>query len=79
MSYTERISQQQIGEEWLRKRKERGFYVVVDGSSLEDGLKSLIQCSGLGRVSPNIMLIGYKNNWQTAPLNNLKTYVRLIQ
>ncbi|XP_045514149.1 bumetanide-sensitive sodium-(potassium)-chloride cotransporter-like isoform X1 [Pieris brassicae] len=79
LSYTERAMQQQVGEEWLHTRKERGFYVVVDGCSLEDGLRNLIQCSGLGRVSPNIMLIGYKNNWQKAPFNKVKTYVKLIQ
>ncbi|XP_047506433.1 bumetanide-sensitive sodium-(potassium)-chloride cotransporter-like [Pieris napi] len=79
LSYTDRALQQQVGEEWLHTRKERGFYVVVDGCSLEDGLRNLIQCSGLGRVSPNIMLIGYKNNWQKAPFNKVKTYVKLIQ
>ncbi|CAK1542154.1 unnamed protein product [Leptosia nina] len=79
MSYTNRITQQELGEEWLHSRKERGFFVVLDGCSLEDGVRTLLQSAGLGRLTPNILLIGYKSSWVNAPLNKLKDYVKMIQ
>ncbi|XP_045501321.1 bumetanide-sensitive sodium-(potassium)-chloride cotransporter-like isoform X2 [Colias croceus] len=79
LTYAQRLRFQRLGEEWLRSRKHRGFYVVVDGCSLEDGIRTVIQSSGLGRLTPNIVLIGYKSYWMKSPLNKLKTYVRMIQ
>ncbi|XP_050667992.1 bumetanide-sensitive sodium-(potassium)-chloride cotransporter-like [Leptidea sinapis] len=79
LSYSERLECLQRGEGWLQSRKHRGFFVVIDGFSFEDGLRAAIETAGLGRLSPNIVLIGYKNHWAKAPLNKLKEYVRMIQ
>uniref|UniRef100_A0A1I7XVJ4 Solute carrier family 12 member 3 n=1 Tax=Heterorhabditis bacteriophora TaxID=37862 RepID=A0A1I7XVJ4_HETBA len=49
--------------EWLRKRHIKSFYSSVANSSIRAGAQSLIQVSGLGKLRPNIILIGFKSNW----------------
>ncbi|PIO59437.1 amino acid permease, partial [Teladorsagia circumcincta] len=49
--------------EWLRKRRVKAFYVSVANSSLRAGSQSLLQVCGLGKLRPNIILIGFKTNW----------------
>ncbi|KPJ09894.1 Bumetanide-sensitive sodium-(potassium)-chloride cotransporter [Papilio machaon] len=79
LSYTEKTSRKQIGESWLRSRKIRGFYTLLDGFSFESGVRALIQAAGLGKLAPNIMLIGYKSNWMKDNPDSLRSYVRVIQ
>ncbi|KAK6053002.1 solute carrier family 12 member 3 domain protein, partial [Cooperia oncophora] len=49
--------------EWLRKRRVKAFYVSVANASLRAGSQSLLQVCGLGKLRPNIILIGFKTNW----------------
>ncbi|XP_075048286.1 solute carrier family 12 member 3-like [Mixophyes fleayi] len=63
---------------WLNKRKVRSFYSVIHESTLRAGAKSLMQVSGLGRLKPNTMVLGYKNNWQKVPGQCLEEYVGII-
>ncbi|KHJ90358.1 amino acid permease [Oesophagostomum dentatum] len=49
--------------EWLRKRHVKAFYVAVANASLRVGAQSLIQVCGLGKLRPNIILIGFKTDW----------------
>ncbi|EYC27812.1 hypothetical protein Y032_0008g197 [Ancylostoma ceylanicum] len=49
--------------EWLRKRRVKAFYAAVANPSLRAGAQSLIQVCGLGKLRPNIILIGFKTNW----------------
>jgi hypothetical protein len=38
----------------------QGFYTVTESSSLEEGAKSCITLSGLGKLAPNMILMGFK-------------------
>ncbi|KAK6755992.1 hypothetical protein RB195_014406 [Necator americanus] len=49
--------------EWLRKRRVKAFYAAVANASLRAGAQSLLQVCGLGKLRPNIILIGFKTNW----------------
>ncbi|VDP54889.1 unnamed protein product [Heligmosomoides polygyrus] len=49
--------------EWLRKRRVKAFYAAVANASLRAGSQSLLQVCGLGKLRPNIILIGFKTNW----------------
>ncbi|VDK47182.1 unnamed protein product [Cylicostephanus goldi] len=49
--------------EWLRKRHVKAFYTAVANVSLRAGAQSLLQVCGLGKLRPNIILIGFKSNW----------------
>ena len=37
-----------------------------------------MQCSGLGKLRPNIVVIGYKNDWQTDSIQKVEDYVNIL-
>ncbi|VDM68295.1 unnamed protein product [Strongylus vulgaris] len=49
--------------EWLQKRRVKAFYAAIANVSLRAGAQSLLQVCGLGKLRPNIILIGFKTNW----------------
>uniref|UniRef100_A0A6Q2XXM5 Uncharacterized protein n=1 Tax=Esox lucius TaxID=8010 RepID=A0A6Q2XXM5_ESOLU len=54
---------------WLNRRKVRSFYTPFTGDCLREGAKHLLQASGLGKLKPNTLIMGFKNNWkEKAPL-----------
>lgn len=64
---------------WLRVNKVKAFYSVVDGATFQDGATSLMQACGLGKMKPNILLMGYKQDWSTCPRKNLVMYFNVMQ
>ncbi|CAM4645442.1 solute carrier family 12 member 3-like [Caretta caretta] len=64
--------------EWLNRRKVRSFYTLITAPDLRRGAHSLMQVSGLGRLKPNTVVLGYKQNWQTDSPHNLENYVATI-
>merc|ERR1719264_609070 len=48
---------------WLTDRKIKGFYTVTESNSFEEGTKSCLNLAGLGKLSPNMMLVGFKADW----------------
>uniref|UniRef100_A0AAX7T8H9 Solute carrier family 12 member 10, tandem duplicate 1 n=1 Tax=Astatotilapia calliptera TaxID=8154 RepID=A0AAX7T8H9_ASTCA len=48
---------------WLNKRKVRSFYTQFTANTLRDGVRYLMQASGLGKLKPNTLVIGFKSNW----------------
>ena len=37
------------------------------------------QASGIGKLKPNILLMGFKENWQTSERNEIVDYVEVMQ
>ncbi|ETE66059.1 Solute carrier family 12 member 3, partial [Ophiophagus hannah] len=35
--------------------------------------------AGLGRMKPNILVLGYKNNWQAAHPQTVEEYIGILQ
>lgn len=52
---------------------------MVDGANFQDGTTSLLQAAGLGKMRPNILLMGYKQDWATCPRENLNMYFNVMQ
>ncbi|NXA53047.1 S12A3 protein, partial [Nothocercus julius] len=63
---------------WLIKRKIKAFYTDVVAEDLRSGVQILIQASGLGKMRPNILALGYKRNWQTAHPQTVEDYVGIL-
>ncbi|XP_076640567.1 sodium chloride cotransporter 69 isoform X1 [Colletes latitarsis] len=63
---------------WFRANKIKAFYSLVDGASFQDGATSLLQAAGLGKMRPNILLMGYKQDWITCPRKNLNMYFNVM-
>ncbi|KAF7686792.1 hypothetical protein HF521_015185 [Silurus meridionalis] len=63
---------------WLNKRKVCAFYTPFKGNSLREGTQQLMQASGLGKLKPNTLVMGFKNNWKECSPNHLEDYVNTI-
>lgn len=79
LSYKLRKATLEQGNKWLTARKIKAFYSVIDDVSFTEGVRALMQVSGIGKFSPNMVLMGYKANWQTCNRRDLKTYFHTLQ
>ncbi|NP_001128603.2 solute carrier family 12 member 10, tandem duplicate 3 [Danio rerio] len=64
--------------DWLNQRKVRAFYTSFTADSLTEGTHSLMQASGLGKLKPNTLVLGYKTNWQECKPERLQDYFNTI-
>lgn len=67
------------GQRWLAARKVKAFYNVVEGLDFETGVRALIQTSGVGKLAPNIVLMGYKSDWSSCARKDLLSYYSVLQ
>nr|XP_056721797.1 solute carrier family 12 member 1 [Euleptes europaea] len=63
---------------WLAKNKRKAFYAAVAADSFRDGVKSLLQASGLGRMKPNTLVLGFKKDWRDATGGQVENYIGII-
>ncbi|XP_023695274.2 solute carrier family 12 member 3-like isoform X2 [Paramormyrops kingsleyae] len=68
----------EVQVKWLNQRKIRAFYTPFVASSLREGTRCLLQATGLGKLKPNTLVMGFKNNWQECSPNILEDYVCTI-
>ncbi|CAK1580927.1 unnamed protein product [Parnassius mnemosyne] len=78
LSYKERANRARAADEWLRGRKVRAFPASVSGFAFETGARALMQAAGVGRLAPNVLLMGYKADWATAPSADLVAYFNVL-
>ncbi|XP_041980816.1 bumetanide-sensitive sodium-(potassium)-chloride cotransporter [Aricia agestis] len=63
---------------WLARRKIKAFYTIVDDTPLKDGASALLQASGLGKLKPNILLMGVREDWESSTRQELVDYVDIL-
>ncbi|XP_048828420.1 solute carrier family 12 member 3 [Brienomyrus brachyistius] len=63
---------------WLNKRQVRSFYRGVVAVDLRSGVQMLLQASGLGRMKPNVLVLGYKKNWRKDKPCCMDNYIGVI-
>lgn len=56
-----------------------GFTSVVVAPTLLEGVTSLLQISGLGKLKANTVILGYKYKWQMADVDALEEYREIIR
>lgn len=66
-------------QNWLYYHKIKAFFASVDDTTFEIGAQSLMQTSGLGKLRPNILMMGYKSDWQTCKKEELSIYFNVMQ
>uniref|UniRef100_A0A8C1CM65 Solute carrier family 12 member 10, tandem duplicate 1 n=1 Tax=Cyprinus carpio carpio TaxID=630221 RepID=A0A8C1CM65_CYPCA len=76
MSVSQRNSNEMI--KWLNQRKVRSFYTSFKASDLREGARHLLQASGLGKMKPNILVMGFKMNWQESSSKGIEDYINTI-
>uniref|UniRef100_A0A3Q4H9D3 Solute carrier family 12 member 2 n=1 Tax=Neolamprologus brichardi TaxID=32507 RepID=A0A3Q4H9D3_NEOBR len=50
-------------QRYLNKKRIKAFYAPVFSDNLRHGAQLLLQAVGLGRLKPNTLVMGFKNNW----------------
>jgi solute carrier family 12 sodium/potassium/chloride transporter 2 len=59
---------------WLNANKIKAFYTLVDGISFEKAVRALLQATGIGKMKPNVIMMGYKSNWKNCSPEELAEY-----
>jgi len=64
---------------WLRLHKTSAFYSLLDNVGFSDGVGTLLQTTGIGKMKPNTLLLGYHNQWRTGKGLPIEEYFGSIQ
>jgi solute carrier family 12 sodium/potassium/chloride transporter 2 len=51
----------------------------VDGISFEKAARALLQATGIGKMKPNVLMMGYKSNWKNCSPEELAEYFNILQ
>ncbi|KAJ8287269.1 hypothetical protein GJAV_G00049610 [Gymnothorax javanicus] len=65
-------------QRWLLRTETKAFYTPVFADDLRQGAQYLMQAAGLGRLKPNTLVMGFKNNWKEGDMRDVETYINLI-
>lgn len=63
---------------WLHANKIKAFYTLVDGIKFEMAIRALLQASGIGKMKPNVLMMGYKSNWRNCNTEDLAEYFTVL-
>jgi solute carrier family 12 sodium/potassium/chloride transporter 2 len=63
----------------LRTNKIKAFYALVDGINFEMAAMALMQATGIGKMKPNVLMMGYKSNWKNCNSEELAEYFSVLQ
>ncbi|KAL6479578.1 hypothetical protein MHYP_G00130110 [Metynnis hypsauchen] len=63
---------------WLNQEKRKAFYAAVASETFREGVESLLQASGLGRLRPNTLMLGFKRDWRNADIADVQEYVGVL-
>ncbi|XP_075908736.1 solute carrier family 12 member 1-like isoform X3 [Petromyzon marinus] len=65
-------------QRWLLKEHKKAFYSPVCSHDLREGVQVLLQAAGLGRMKPNILVLGFKKDWRRADGAAVESYIHAI-
>ncbi|XP_074474552.1 solute carrier family 12 member 2-like isoform X1 [Sebastes fasciatus] len=65
-------------QRWLLKNETKAFYTPVFAEDMRQGAQYLLQAAGLGRLKPNTLVLGFKNDWRDGDMMNVETYISMI-
>ncbi|XP_078036652.1 sodium potassium chloride cotransporter [Augochlora pura] len=78
LSYRLRSVRLRNGYAWLHRHRIKSFYHMVEELSFERGASALMQVTGVGKLAPNIVLMGYKTHWATCNHKDLQEYFNVL-
>ncbi|XP_026685693.1 bumetanide-sensitive sodium-(potassium)-chloride cotransporter [Diaphorina citri] len=79
LSFKRRTNRTAAAIKWLQQNKDKAFYVLVDDGQFDDNVAALMKSAGLGKLRPNVIMLGFKNDWMTCPVSDLNAYYNVIQ
>ncbi|XP_075225532.1 sodium potassium chloride cotransporter [Lycorma delicatula] len=78
LSHKTRLARTRQGMSWLSVRKIKSFFTILDGLKFELGARGVMQAAGVGRMRPNVLMLGYKNNWPSCTREELQAYFNVM-
>ncbi|KAK4881311.1 hypothetical protein RN001_004630 [Aquatica leii] len=78
LSYRARANKTKLAYQWLRNHKIKAFYSIIDGMPFETSAKALLQTTGIGKLSPNVLMMGFKNDWRVCNTDALNSYFNIL-
>ncbi len=51
----------------------------MDNISFSNGVGTLLQATGIGKMKPNILLLGYQSEWKTSRNSEIDEYFTAIK
>ncbi|CAG0892929.1 unnamed protein product [Darwinula stevensoni] len=78
MKHSARASLVQKGYTWLQRHHIKSFYNIVESDRFDKGTKALLQLSGLGKLRPNVLLLGFKADWRSCHPTDMLQYFNVI-
>ncbi|XP_020283623.1 bumetanide-sensitive sodium-(potassium)-chloride cotransporter isoform X2 [Pseudomyrmex gracilis] len=78
LPYRLRSARLKNGYSWLHQQRIRSFYHIVEDLNLERGAAALMQTTGVGKLIPNVVLMGYKTHWSTCNHKDLQEYFNVL-
>ncbi|VDN24873.1 unnamed protein product [Cylicostephanus goldi] len=76
---TEKVDRQM--NEWLRNHHIIAYPAVVAAEDQAEGAAALLQATGVGKLRPNILMLGFKTNWEqssTSDMRAINTFYEII-
>ncbi|KAL5005442.1 hypothetical protein ScPMuIL_018898 [Solemya velum] len=67
-----------IVNSWFHHRRVKSFYSVATAKSFRRGVQALTQNTGVGKLKPNILIMGFKANWKTSNPKEVEDYFYVI-
>ncbi|XP_034565852.1 solute carrier family 12 member 2 [Notolabrus celidotus] len=77
-NFKELATDQARYQRWLMKNETKAFYTPVFAEDMRQGAQYLLQAAGLGRLKPNTLVLGFKNDWRDGDMMNVETYISMI-
>ncbi|XP_056146950.1 solute carrier family 12 member 2-like isoform X1 [Lampris incognitus] len=77
-NFKELATEQARYQRWLLKYETKAFYTPVFAEDMRQGTQYLLQAAGLGRLRPNTLVLGFKNDWRDGDMMNVETYIHMI-
>jgi len=63
---------------WLSQRSLRAFYHNIAAGNIKEGVSAMLQLTGVGKLRPNTLVMGYKSDWNMVPSDKLEEYVEIV-
>ena len=67
----------QESQKWLLDNKIKAFHGITRNNSFSEGVRAALELQGLSKLSPNMMLVGFKENWREDTEGSLEYYQAL--
>ncbi|CAH1407142.1 unnamed protein product [Nezara viridula] len=66
-------------QHWFEQHKIKAFFLLGENAAEETNVaKALMRLSGLGKLRPNMILMGYKRDWASCSRNELDQYFAIL-